>query len=228
MGRIRALVPVEVDPAIARTATIWTLRRWRFVLGSKALETRRCFDQGAVHTEVLVAQHVQSIGLEHYCVEELATDAVAQQPRAVLGKRAVIEAGLEEIHIQEPAKQQVVGQLLAESPLAPNGVQADQQAGFEQPFGWNGGTTLTVGGVHLIEQRRKLHQGSVGETFDGPQRMIARDQRLRVNERQHAGLLLGPSAHCDHLTPRWFNPIRPTHSTGRAGVHQSGRISPAC
>jgi hypothetical protein len=40
---------------------------------------------------------------------------------------------------------------------------------------------LAVGGVYLIEQQRKLQQGSVGETFDGPQRMIARDQRPRVN-----------------------------------------------
>jgi hypothetical protein len=46
---------------------------------------------------VLVAQQVQSIGLEHHCVEELATDAVAQQPGAVLGKGAVIEAGLEQM-----------------------------------------------------------------------------------------------------------------------------------
>src|SRR6266567_4344190 len=61
-------------------------------LESKALETRRCFDQGAVHTEMLVAQQVQSIGLEHHRVEELATDAVPQQPRAVLRKGAVIEA----------------------------------------------------------------------------------------------------------------------------------------
>src|SRR5437764_8431196 len=79
-------------------------------------------------------------------------------PRAVLGKRAVIAAGLKQIHIRQPAKQKVVGQLIAEGPLAANGVQAHQPAGFEQPFGRHGGTTLAVGDVDLIEQGRKLQQ----------------------------------------------------------------------
>src|SRR4051812_36432521 len=46
-------------------------------------------DQRAIHAEALVTQQVQAVRLDHDRVEELATHAMAQQPRAVLGKRAV-------------------------------------------------------------------------------------------------------------------------------------------
>jgi hypothetical protein len=105
---------------------------------------------------VLVAEQVQAIGLEHYGIEELAAHAVAQQPCAVLGERAVVEAGLDHIHIQKPAEQQMVSQFLAEGPLTANRVQTDQQAGFEKPLGRNRGTSLAIRGVRLIEQRRQL------------------------------------------------------------------------
>jgi len=215
--RIRALLAVEVDPAIAWAAAIgpwWG--RW-FVHGSKALETRCRFNQRAVYAEVLVTQQVQAIGLEHHRVEELAADAVAQQPRAVLGKCAVVEAGLNQVHVQEPAEQQVIGQLLTERPLAAHRVQTDQQTGFEQPLGRNRRTTFPITGIHLIEQRRQLQQCNVREAFDRPQRMIRRDQHLWVNERQHTRLLLGPSAHHRDLRAWSHHGTRLTHPTGRAG-----------
>src|ERR1051326_5318965 len=85
---VRTLLTMEVDPTIIRTASVGTLRgRW-FIFWSKALEAGSRFDQRAVDAEMLVAQQVQAIRLQHHRIEELAADAVAQQPRAVLGKRA--------------------------------------------------------------------------------------------------------------------------------------------
>lgn len=101
---------------------------------------------------------------------------------------------LEHVHIEKPTEQQVTGQFLAEGALAAHRIQADQQAGFEQPFGRNGGSPLAVSGIHLIEQRRQLRHSRVGEALDGPQRMIGRDQRNRIDKCQDARLLLGAPA----------------------------------
>src|SRR4051794_37727112 len=123
MGGVRALLAVEVDPAIARTSAVRARRRRWLILGSKALETGGGLDQRTVYAEVLIAQQMQSLGLEHDRVEELAADAVAEHPRAVLRKGAVVEAGLEQIHIEKPAEQQVVGQFLAEGAFTAYRVQ---------------------------------------------------------------------------------------------------------
>src|SRR3954471_11424063 len=69
MGGIRALLAVEVDPAIARTSAVRARRRRWLILGSKALETGGGLDERTVHAEVLIAQQMQSIGLEHDRVE---------------------------------------------------------------------------------------------------------------------------------------------------------------
>ena len=51
----RALLVMKVDPTIVRPA-VRTLRRRGLVLWSEALEAGGCFDQGAVDTEVVIAQ----------------------------------------------------------------------------------------------------------------------------------------------------------------------------
>ena len=81
----------------------------------------------------------------------------------------MVKAGLQHIHIQEPAEQHVVRQFLTESAFATNAVQTDQQARLQQAAGGIDGPTFAVGGVHLIEQRRQLQQGGIRETLDGPQ-----------------------------------------------------------
>lgn len=213
---VRTLLMMEVDPTIIRAATVWPFGRWWLVFRSKALEAGSRFDQRAIDAEVLVAQQVQAIRVQHHCIEELATDSVAQQPRTVLGKRAVIKARLDHVHIQKPTEQQVISQLLTEGALAADRVQTDQQTGFQQPFWRNGGTPFASSRVHLIEQRRQLQQRCVCEALDRPQRMVRWNQRLRIDKRQHAGLLLGPSAHCRDLR-RWCqHGTFPSSLTGRA------------
>jgi hypothetical protein len=77
---------------------------------------------------------------------------------------------------------------------------------------------LSIGGIQLIEQRREFDQSRVSQVLDDAQGVIRWNQRLWVNERQHAGLLVGPSTHRRHLRRRWLHNISPTHPTGRPGV----------
>jgi site-specific DNA recombinase len=223
---VGALLAVEVHPAIARIAFTWRRVACRLVFGPEALEAGGRFDQGAVHAEVVVTQQVQPTGLAHHLVKEFAAHVVPQQALPILTEGAVIEARLDHVHIQKPPKQEVVLQLFTEGAFAADRVQAHQQAGFEQTLGWDGRAPTVR--VHGLEQRRQRRQRVIGEALDGAQRMIQRNAALQVHKRQHAHLWLTPSTHPDYLLATWFNGIRPTYSTGRAGVHQSGRISTAC
>jgi len=98
----------------------------------------------------------------------------------------MIEARLGRVHIEEPAEQQIVIELLAEQPFAAHGVQRHQQRGLQQPLGWD--RRPPNGAVHLIEQRRKLRQRPVGEFLDPPQRMLLRRPLARLHDHQHRPL----------------------------------------
>ena len=221
---IRAPLTAEVDGRIARIVG-WLVRR-RLVLGSEALHAGRSLDQRPVNGEVLIAQQVPFRGAADHRVEELAGQLVLQQPFAVLGERRRIEAGLDHVHPQKPAEQQVIVELLTERVLTADRVQADQQRRLQQPLGWDRRTANL--GVHGIKQRRQVSQRFIRHIFDRPQWMIQRDARLYVNKGQHARLWLLSSAHPHHLSPRWLNSIRTTASTGRAGATQNGTFSNPC
>jgi len=113
MGGIRALLTMEVHPAIAGRATIGPLTGW-LVFGAEALEAGRGFDQRAVHGEVFVAQQAQPVGLAHDLIKELAGDIMLEQPLTVLGKHRRIEARFHQRHIQKPTVEQMEIELLAE------------------------------------------------------------------------------------------------------------------
>ena len=65
--------------------------------------------------------------LPHYLVEQSLGCPVLQQTPAVLGEHRRVEAALHQVHVQEPAKQETVLQLLAEGPLAGHRVEGDAQ-----------------------------------------------------------------------------------------------------
>src|SRR5438105_2123617 len=121
MRRIRAVLTMEVDRRIARIVG----RRipGRSILRTEALETRGGFDQRPVNREVLVAQQTQACRLAHDFVEEPLGNVVLEQPPAVLGEHRGVEAWLQQAHIQEPAVQELVVELLAERGLAADRVQ---------------------------------------------------------------------------------------------------------
>ena len=95
----------------------------------------------------------------------------------------MVEARLGHIHIEEPAEQQVVVQLLAEQPFAAHRVERHQQRGLQQPLGRDRRPSDRA--VHLIEQRRKLPERHVGEFLDPPQWMLLGHPIARLHHHQH-------------------------------------------
>jgi len=225
VGRVRSPLAAKVDRRIARVVGRLIVRG-RLVLRSEAFQAGRRLNQRAVNREVLVAQQPMRIGTPHHRVEELAGHVVLQHALTVLGKAGAIKAGLDHVHAQEPAEQEVVLQLLTERLLAADRIQTDQQRGLQQPLGWDGWPTVL--GVHGIQQRRQLRQRRIGHVLDSAQRVVKRNPRLHVDKREHAHLRVLSSAHPHHPTLRWLHGIQPTCSTGRAKWTQSGRISQAC
>src|SRR6266851_421337 len=224
VGGVRAFLAMKVDRLIARIVGRF-VRGW-LVLGAETLEAGSGFDERAVHGELLIRQQPPAISSQHDLVEEPLSHFVLQQPLAVLAERARVEAGLDQIHPQEPAEQEVVIKLLAEGSLAAHRVQTDQQRGLQQSLGRDGCTPYL--GVHLVERRRQDRQCFICQAPDGAQRMVQRNPCLHVDKRQHAHLRVLRSAHSNHLSSRWLNSIRSHHFTGRAAGTENGRFSAAC
>src|SRR5262249_8658741 len=131
----------------------------RSVLRSEALETRRGFDQPAVDGEMLVAQQPQPSRMADHLVKEPLSDIVLEQATAVLGEHGGIETRLEQAHVQEPAVQQLIVQLLTERALAADRVQRNQQRRLEQSLGRNRWSATS--GIHLIEDWRQFSQSAI-------------------------------------------------------------------
>ena len=87
------------------------------------------------------------------------------------GRRALLQ-----VHVQEPAEQQVVVELLAEQPLRAHRVQRDQQRRLEQPLGRDRGAADRC--VHRIELSAHRREHRVGLGLHAAQRMIGRDALL--------------------------------------------------
>jgi hypothetical protein len=75
----------------------------------------------------MIARHITTqLRLAHDSGEELVSDLMLQQTRAVLGERRRVERRLIDAHIQEPLEQQVVVQAFAERPLRADRVHRHQ------------------------------------------------------------------------------------------------------
>jgi hypothetical protein len=169
---------VEVD---RRVAWIAIRGKWLPILGLEALQTGGRLDQRAVQGEVLVGEQPPRVRPANHLVEELLPDFVLQETLAILGEDGRVEARLDRVHVQEPAEQQVVLQLLAERSLRPRRVECDQQGRLQQPLGRDRWTTVLS--VHAVEHRREIRERLVSQALDRPQRMGRRDALLQVDER---------------------------------------------
>jgi site-specific DNA recombinase len=225
MRRVRAFLAMEVHGWITRISRRRLVRGW-LVLGTKAFEAGRRFNQGAIDSEVIIAQQTQPSRLAHHLIEEPLGDAVLEQPSAILGEHRRVEAGLQQAHIQKPTKEEVVIEFLAEGPLAADRVQRNQQRRLEQSFGRNRWSPTSA--IHLVEDGRQFNQGAIGELFDHPQRMFRWHALFQVHNCQHRRLQFTPPAHRRYLPGSWLYRIRLPHSTGRAKLNRNGRISAAC
>src|SRR5262249_39966639 len=109
----------------------------------------------------------------------------------------------------KPTEAQVIVECFAEGALAADREQTHQQTRLQQPFRRDRCSTRASGGVQFIKLRRELGQGRVGQLLDRSQGMIRWDTTLWINERQHAGLGVCPSAHASTLYPNYLLPEGP-------------------
>src|SRR6266508_520084 len=189
--RVGALLTVEVHRRVARI--IIGRLGWLPITRLEALEAGCRLDQSTVHGEMLIRQQSLRMGLAQDLVEQLLADRVLEEPLSVLREGGGVEAGLHHLHVQEPAEQKVVVEFLTEGPLAPHGVERDQQRGLQQSFGWNGRSSAL--GVHPIELCRQCRERCISEPPNGTQRMVLRDPLFQIDKGQHGYLALTLPSH---------------------------------
>jgi hypothetical protein len=115
------------------------------VLLLEALERRPRLDQRPVHREVVGAHQPRLVSLLDDGPQELARRVVNDQPVAVVREDRRHEARLAHVHVEQPAEEQVVVELLAELPLAAHRVQRDLQLRPRpDPFGYSFGGELAA------------------------------------------------------------------------------------
>ena len=133
------------------------------------------------------------VGVDQDGVEERRRDVPVQQPIAILreGRRRPHRVVDPQAH--EPAKQQVVIQLLHQLPLAADGVERLQQQRAQQPLRRN--RRAPEMDIQPAQLRREAVQGAIGDAPNRPERMIAGDPLLERHIAEHRPRLLVGSTH---------------------------------
>src|SRR5580704_532605 len=184
VGEIAPLLPMEVDLGIAVAASVPASTV--AIPGLEALGGGPGLQQGAVDGEVVVGDVALQPRVVHHGGEELVGDVVPQQPAPVFGERAVVEAGVLGVEVEEPFEQQVEAELLAELPLAPNREQGHQHGGLEQVLRRH--ADPAVGGVHRVEGRAQRAEHVLDDWLDAPDGVVLRNEIVRRRGREHGHL----------------------------------------
>src|SRR5512133_3844410 len=183
---------MEVHGRVARVVGRRPIFRL-LALRPEALQARPRLDERAVHREVLVAHEAGAASRLHDLGEELRRHFMFEQSLPVPREGRVVEALLDAIHVEEPAEQQVVVELLAEEPLAAHAVERHQQRRLQEPLGRDRGPADFA--VHRVERRRERRQRLVGERLHPPQWVVLRHPLVGGDEAEHRDLALVAAAH---------------------------------
>src|SRR5438132_1219482 len=190
MSRVGTMLAVKVHGRVTRIIR----RRARFlILALEALQRGPGFDQRPINGKVLVREQSERVRLRDSLPEELASNFSLQQALAVSTEARMIEARLVQLHVQKPAEQQIVVELLTEQPLAANRIQRHQQRSFEQTLGRNRRTPQHA--VDLVKDRRQLSQRQIRHLLDARQRMLLGNSLFQVHYQQHRPLSPFLAAH---------------------------------
>ena len=110
----------------------------------------------------------------------------------------MVEARLGRIHIEEPAEQQVVVELLAEHPFAAHRISAISSEALQQSLGRDRRPPDRA--VHLIEQRRKLRSAASASS-------LTRRSGCSFGTRSPGSIIIN-IARCRRSSPR-ISPLPP-------------------
>src|SRR5215468_7568563 len=206
MGDVTPPLAVEVYGRVPRIVRWEPTRR---VLLLEALEARPGLDQGAVDREVLVGQ-------------EAALPRLRQDPLAVLREHCGIPDRVVHVQPDEPAKEQVVIQLLHQQPFAPRAVEDLQQERPQQLLGRDRGPADRR--VERRELEGQLRQHRIHHRPDRAQRMVRRHALLRRQVAPHPGLLAIVASHARLLAMSYAHRSRTFHRLD----HQKSGFSASC
>jgi hypothetical protein len=135
--------------------------RWT-VAGAPSLVRKRFkgagLDKGGVHRKVLIVQQPRNRLLQDRLEEGGGHLRGVGAPPA-LGESGVVSDPVVHGHAHEPAKQEIVIQLLHEQEIAADGATHLEEQGQEQLLRRDGATTFRE--VHGLEVREELPQGLV-------------------------------------------------------------------
>src|SRR5439155_6242509 len=104
-----------------------------------------------------------------------------------------IKTFFHQLHVQKPAKQQIVVQLLAKLPLASHRVKRDQQQRLQDLLGSHRGPSHC--GIHSIKNPRQFQKLLILHCLDFSERMIGRNTPFYRDQSQHACLFVLRSPH---------------------------------
>ena len=142
------------------------------VLRPKALLARPCLNQRTVDREVFLRQQSAGLGHAHDLGKQAFHHLMRQQAVAILREGRVIPDRIIERQAHEPAKQQVVTQLLAQLPFAADRVEHLQQQSPDQLLRRD--RVAAAIGIDRVELGVHRCQRVVHQQPDRPQRMIRR------------------------------------------------------
>src|SRR4030095_10821571 len=201
MGVGFALLAVKVHPGITRISLIFT-SRFLFAFGSKALQASPCLNESTVHRKMLCTHQSRVSGFSDHRVEEQTAHLVLHQSLAVLTEYRGIKTFFLKLHIQKPAKQKIIAQLLAKLPLASHRVECDQQQRLQDLLGRHRGPSNV--GIHPIKYRRQSQELLIRHPFYPSQWMLPGNTGLDRKQRQHTCLSVLGSVH--QRLRRFFRP----------------------
>ena len=180
------------------------------LLGPEALQGGVGLNHRSVDREVIVGEEPSAPGLLDDLGEEVEIDVGRKEPLAVLREGRRVEGRPNAGQVQEPAKQEVVLEPLAEEAFASNAVERDQDLRFQKHLGWNGLAAPLR--VQLPEPRPEPSEGLVGDLLDEADRVIPGNKVFRAHRDDQIWLLLDVSAHvgkvaCGGRSVNGFKPI---------------------
>ncbi len=184
MRVVRARLPPKVRP-VALGLPVFAL---------KTLLAGPGLDQRAIDGEVLVGH--QAGGPFDHAPEAAPGDLLIEQPVAILGERRRVPDPIVHRQADEPAKQQVVIELLHQQPLAADRVEDLQQLRAQQALRRNRRSSRR--GIQPVELARHVGQDLIDEGANRPERMILRNPLLRRHITEHRVGLAVVSSHATH------------------------------
>ncbi len=187
VGRgVRVVLP-SLSPEICRLIALPAATGWRLVLRAEALVRGPGLQQRAVHREVFVRHQTALLSQHRHFVQKLRCHRIAIEPITVLGEHRVVPERLIDRDSQEPAKQQVVLQLLHQQPLAADRVEQLQQLRTQQLL--RGDRRPSRLRVERREQAVHPAKSFIDQGADLAQRMIVRNEvrQRRGREQQDPG-----------------------------------------